>query len=180
LGEHPTAWRRATDPARPATFSTCSSTCGRAAAGRCAPPSAFPRGDNVLLKWLGEYGEQDPLQSAMAVSMPFRLGDAGERLEYGRSRLDREHLMRKLSQSYRRKLEHLPSPPGRRCRTTAQLLAVRRPGLRSPAWFCRRRRAVRGRDPGTMRPRRPAWFRQRRPTLAAQIPVGTAIARTPS
>ena len=46
----------------------------------------------------------------MAVSVPFRLGDAGERLEYGWSRLYREHLMRKLRQSYRRKFERLPSP----------------------------------------------------------------------
>ena len=67
-------------------------------------------GGNVLLKWLGEKGEQDLLQSAMAVSVPFRLGDAGERLEYGWSRLYREHLMRKLRQSYRRKFQQVPSP----------------------------------------------------------------------
>lgn len=71
---------------------------------------AVSLGGNVLLKWLGENPEQGLARSAVAISVPFRLGAATERLEFGLSRLYREHLMKKLRQSYRRKFDRMPSP----------------------------------------------------------------------
>ena len=63
------------------------------------PPSAavgFSLGGNLLLKYLGEHGEGARLQTAVAVSVPFRLMDAALRLEQGPSRVYREHLMQRL------------------------------------------------------------------------------------
>ncbi len=49
--------------------------------------AGFSLGGNVLLKWLGEKGEAAPLQRAMAVSVPFLLDRAADRLDRGFSRL---------------------------------------------------------------------------------------------
>jgi len=69
----------------------------------------FSLGGNLLLKYLGEQGEACPLRAAVAVSVPFRLGDAARRLEWGLSRLYRRHLMGRLRDSYLRK--HAARPP---------------------------------------------------------------------
>jgi len=50
-------------------------------------------GGNVLLKWLGETGAANPLSKAVAISVPFRLGDAANRLNQGGSRLYRNYLL---------------------------------------------------------------------------------------
>jgi len=47
----------------------------------------------VLLKWLGEQGAQAPLKTAVAVSVPFLLGEAADRMERGWSRLYQTHLV---------------------------------------------------------------------------------------
>ena len=47
----------------------------------------FSLGGNVLLKWLGETGKNNPLKKAVAVSVPFRLHDAAKRLEQGISKI---------------------------------------------------------------------------------------------
>ena len=67
-------------------------------------------GGNVLLKWLGEQGEDHPLQRAVAVSVPFRLEEAAQRLEDGGSRLYKRHLLTSMKASYRRKFATTPSP----------------------------------------------------------------------
>ena len=63
----------------------------------------YSLGGNVLLKWLGETGDDNPLRTAVAVSVPFRLDRAADRLEHGASRLYQAHLLRSLRRSIRRK-----------------------------------------------------------------------------
>ena len=78
-----------------------------------APPFAavgFSLGGNVLLKWLGERGADAPLTTAVAVSVPFLLGEAANRMERGWSRLYQAHLVGRLRRSYLRKFAHAPSP----------------------------------------------------------------------
>lgn len=70
----------------------------------------FSLGGNVLLKWLGQTGGENPLQTAVAVSVPFRLADAANRLGQGLSRLYESHLMGKLKQAYLEKFRRIESP----------------------------------------------------------------------
>jgi len=56
----------------------------------------YSLGGNVLLKYLGESGEQSGLQSAVAVSVPFRLDQCADRIGIGFSRLYQAHFMREL------------------------------------------------------------------------------------
>jgi predicted alpha/beta-fold hydrolase len=70
----------------------------------------YSLGGNVLLKWLGETGESNPLSCAVAVSVPFVLSDAANRLDHGFSVLYRMYLLRALRQSYRNKFSNGNSP----------------------------------------------------------------------
>ena len=70
----------------------------------------FSLGGNVLLKWLGETGDENPLKKAVAVSVPFRLHDAAKRLQQGLSRVYREHLLISLRKTYNEKFKILKSP----------------------------------------------------------------------
>lgn len=63
----------------------------------------YSLGGNALLKWLGETGEKNALDCAVAVSVPFRLADAHKRLQKGFSRMYQRHLMGKMKQAVRRK-----------------------------------------------------------------------------
>lgn len=56
----------------------------------------FSLGGNVLLKWLGKTGGQAPLCAAVAVSVPFVLHSAADRLQQGFSRLYQWQLMRSM------------------------------------------------------------------------------------
>lgn len=67
-------------------------------------------GGNVLLKWLGEQGPRSPLKKAVAISVPFRLDAAADRLEKGLSRLYQRHLVSSLKNAYRRKFARIESP----------------------------------------------------------------------
>ncbi|VAW54546.1 Hydrolase, alpha/beta fold family functionally coupled to Phosphoribulokinase [hydrothermal vent metagenome] len=71
---------------------------------------AYSLGGNVLLKWLGETGEKNPLKKAVAVSVPFKLHDAARRLEQGVSKIYREHLLTSLRKTYIRKFKKIKSP----------------------------------------------------------------------
>lgn len=71
---------------------------------------AYSLGANALLKWLGETGESNPIKKAVAVSVPFRLHDAGKRLERGVSRIYREHLLSSLRNTYTNKFKILSTP----------------------------------------------------------------------
>ncbi|MHB8623045.1 MAG: hydrolase [Sulfuricaulis sp.] len=56
----------------------------------------YSLGGNVLLKWLGKTGEQAPLCAAVAVSVPFVLRDAADRLQQGFSQLYQWQLLRSM------------------------------------------------------------------------------------
>jgi len=70
----------------------------------------FSLGGNVLLKWLGQTGDSNPLQFGVAVSVPFMLADAAKRLERGLSHMYEIHLMNSLKRSYTEKFKHIESP----------------------------------------------------------------------
>lgn len=71
-------------------------------------------GGNVLLKWLGETGTGTHIRCAVAVSVPFELHGAADRLERGVSRLYQWWLLSKLRASLQRKarLRLLPHAVG--------------------------------------------------------------------
>ncbi len=58
----------------------------------------YSLGGNVLLKWLGESGKDNPLTAAVAVSVPFQLDKAVVRIQQGFSRVYQRHLLRNLQQ----------------------------------------------------------------------------------
>ncbi len=72
----------------------------------------FSLGGNVLLKWLGEQGAAAGIHRAMAVSVPFLLDQAADRLDQGFSRLYQKHLLDSLKKKYREKFRYMPSPLG--------------------------------------------------------------------
>jgi predicted alpha/beta-fold hydrolase len=51
-------------------------------------------GGNVLLKWLGEQREQSLVQAGVAVSVPFQLRLAADRMNHGLSRIYQSYLLR--------------------------------------------------------------------------------------
>lgn len=53
----------------------------------------FSLGGNVLLKWLGETGEENPLSAAIAISVPFELQKASKRIQKGFSKIYQWHLL---------------------------------------------------------------------------------------
>jgi len=71
---------------------------------------AYSLGANAMLKWLGETGDAAPMQKAVAVSVPFQLADADQRLSSGASRIYREYLLGHLRAAYKQKFAHRPSP----------------------------------------------------------------------
>ena len=70
----------------------------------------FSLGGNVLLKWLGERAERVPVQAAVAVSVPFSLAIAAQRLDSGLSRLYQAYLLRKLRHSLVLKRQRMMLP----------------------------------------------------------------------
>lgn len=70
----------------------------------------FSLGGNVLLKWLGQTGDSNPLQLGVAVSVPFILADAANRLERGLSHMYEIHLVNSLKRSYIEKFRRIGSP----------------------------------------------------------------------
>ena len=70
----------------------------------------FSLGGNLLLKWLGERGATAGIQRAMAVSVPFLLDQAADRLDQGFSRLYQKHLLDSLKRKYREKFRRITSP----------------------------------------------------------------------
>ena len=70
----------------------------------------YSLGGNVLLKWLGEQGEQAALWAAVAVSVPFDLEDGIARLNRGFSRAYQYRLLRNLIKSTYAKSKSVPCP----------------------------------------------------------------------
>ena len=67
----------------------------------------FSLGGNVLLKWLGEQGQNLNLFAAVAVSVPLVLGICATKLDSGFSKLYRRNLLDELKTYMRIKREHL-------------------------------------------------------------------------
>lgn len=68
----------------------------------------YSLGGNVLLKWLGETGRAAEIAAAVAVSVPFLLAHASDRVNRGFSRLYQWKLLRSMRRSVKRKLRHMP------------------------------------------------------------------------
>ncbi|MFI8480282.1 hydrolase [Pseudomonas sp. NPDC078700] len=58
--------------------------------------AGYSLGGNVLLKYLGESGEDSQLQGAIAVSVPFRLDQCADRIGMGFSKVYQAHFMREM------------------------------------------------------------------------------------
>lgn len=71
----------------------------------------FSLGGNVLLKWLGEKGDTAGIDTAVAVSVPFRLSLCAHAINQGSSRVYNRFLMRRMRNSYQRKFRHRDDPP---------------------------------------------------------------------
>lgn len=67
-------------------------------------------GGNVLLKWLGETGATSPLVAGVAISVPFLLARAADRLETGFARLYQWELLYSLTQALQEKRRHVALP----------------------------------------------------------------------
>ncbi len=65
---------------------------------------------NLLLKYLGEEGENCPLKTAVAVSVPFQLRACSKKLRAGLARIYGLYLLNKLKDSYRKKFSKMASP----------------------------------------------------------------------
>jgi predicted alpha/beta-fold hydrolase len=77
-------------------------------------------GGNVLLKWLGETGSDNPLTTAIAISVPFELAKSAMFLQRGFSRVYDKHLLTCLKQKFADKLALPPLSL-----TASQLKALR-------------------------------------------------------
>ncbi|WP_411728514.1 hydrolase [Methyloglobulus sp.] len=69
----------------------------------------FSLGGNVLLKWLGEQGQNLNLFAAVAVSVPLLLGICATKLDNGFSKSYRSNLLKELKTYMHNKLGHLES-----------------------------------------------------------------------
>lgn len=67
----------------------------------------FSLGGNVLLKWLGEQGDKAALDAAVAVSVPFQLRLAADRMGHGFSKLYQTYLLTRLREVMLKKREQL-------------------------------------------------------------------------
>lgn len=70
----------------------------------------YSLGGNVLLKWLGETGTANPLQSAVAVSVPFSLEQSANKMNTGFSKVYQWHLLKQLRNKIIDKTKDIPSP----------------------------------------------------------------------
>lgn len=70
----------------------------------------FSLGGNVLLKWLGEQGADSGVACAVAISVPFRLGDAADRMATGLSRIYQRYLIDSLVTKCAIKFRQHPAP----------------------------------------------------------------------
>ncbi|WP_133129440.1 hydrolase [Legionella yabuuchiae] len=71
-------------------------------------------GGNVLLKWLGEQEKQPYIQTGVAISVPFQLRLAADRMNQGLSRFYQTYLLRELRWILNRKIQLYKNemPPG--------------------------------------------------------------------
>ena len=67
-------------------------------------------GGNMLLKYLGEQGSDHPIQSAVAISVPYDLAIGAETLKQGTARIYQRHLLNSLQAHYYEKAKHMDLP----------------------------------------------------------------------
>lgn len=70
----------------------------------------YSLGGNILLKWLGETGAENPLKAAIAISVPYELHKVAARVQAGFSRFYQWYFLRCLREKLIKKFEHVPSP----------------------------------------------------------------------
>ncbi len=70
----------------------------------------YSLGGNILLKWLGETGMQNPLKVAAAISVPFDLHSASKRIQHGFSRFYQWYLLKCARRRLLTKFSHIHSP----------------------------------------------------------------------
>ena len=70
----------------------------------------YSLGGNILLKWLGETGDKNPLKAATAISVPFDLHKAFERIQRGFSRFYQWYLVRTARDRLLHKFEIVKAP----------------------------------------------------------------------
>lgn len=68
-------------------------------------------GGNVLVKWLGEQGEQSRIKTAVAISVPYVLNKVANRMNQGVSRIYQLHLLNQFKSVFSRKLDQFVNPP---------------------------------------------------------------------
>ena len=61
-------------------------------------------GGNVLLKWLGEQGQQSLVDTAVAVSVPFDLSSIADKIDSGFAKVYQLYLMRRMRGVFQRKM----------------------------------------------------------------------------
>ena len=67
----------------------------------------YSLGGNILLKWLGEKGEEASITSAAAVSTPFDLSSTANALNKGFSKIYQRHFLKLLRKSANMKFKKL-------------------------------------------------------------------------
>jgi len=72
--------------------------------------AGYSLGANVLLKYQGEQGDNTPLTSAVAVSVPFDLAKCAEAVNHGLSRIYRRHLLQGMGAAVRAKFRQIEPP----------------------------------------------------------------------
>src|SRR5579885_989995 len=70
----------------------------------------YSLGGNVLLKWLGETGGNNPLKAATAISVPFELHKAAKRIRQGFSRFSEWYLVKCARESLIEKFQRMQAP----------------------------------------------------------------------
>ena len=68
----------------------------------------YSLGGNMLLKWLGEKGEEVNIKAAAAVSTPFDLSSSAKVLNKGFSKIYQRHFVKLLCESTKRKFRKIP------------------------------------------------------------------------
>ncbi len=67
--------------------------------------AGYSLGGNVLLKYMGEMGEDTPVMAAAAVCVPLNLHKCAEALNQGFSRVYQRHLLKRMKKSVARKFD---------------------------------------------------------------------------
>lgn len=76
----------------------------------CMAAIGYSLGGNVLLKWLGETGAESPLKAAIAISVPFELHKAAQRIQKGFSRIYQWYFLKCLRERLSHKFQQVPPP----------------------------------------------------------------------